>query len=121
MSYDVFKNSLLKSIRLSPNRFFNFSDSLGIKLLTRLRLGLSHLREHKFNHNFEETINPLSSCSFESESTNFFLRCQNFMDFRKRLMNELVKIDSCILTLDKKSLTKLLLSGDGRYDSKTKV
>ena len=43
------------------------------------------------------------------------------MDFRKRLMNELVKIDSCILTLDKKSFTKLLLSGDGRYDSKTKV
>ena len=41
------------------------------------------------------------------------------MDFRKRLMNELVKIDLCILTLDEKSFTKLLLSGDGRYDSKT--
>ena len=34
-------------------------------------------------------------------------------------MNELVKIDSCILTLDQKSFTKLLLYGDGRYDSKT--
>ena len=34
-------------------------------------------------------------------------------------MNELVKIDSCILTLDQKSFTKFLLYGDGRYDSKT--
>ena len=35
-------------------------------------------------------------------------------------MNELIKIDSCILTLDEKSLTKLLLYGDDRYDCKTK-
>ena len=44
------------------------------------------------------------------------------MDDRKCLMNELIKIDSCILTLDRldeKSFTKFLLYGDGRYDSKT--
>ena len=34
-------------------------------------------------------------------------------------MNELVKTGSCILTLDEKSSTKLLVYGDGRYDSKT--
>ena len=110
VSYEVFKNSLLKFIRPSPNSLFNVSDSLGIKLLTRLRLGLSHLREHKFNHNFQDTINPLCPCSLESESTtHFFLRCQNFTDLRKCLMNELIKTDSCILTLDEMSLTKLLL------------
>ena len=123
VSYEVFKNSLLKFIRPSPNSLFNVSDSLGIKLLTRLRLGLSHLREHKFNHNFQDTINPLCPCSLESESTtHFFLRCQNFTDLRKCLMNELIKIDSCILTLDKKSFTKLLPYVDGRYNGKrTKV
>ena len=41
------------------------------------------------------------------------------MDFRKCFMTEHIKIDSCILTLDEKSFTKLLLYGDGRYDSKT--
>ena len=46
VSYEVFKNSLLKFIRPSPNSLFNVSDSPGIKILTRLRLGLSHLREH---------------------------------------------------------------------------
>ena len=37
-------------------------------------------------------------------------------------MNELIKIDSCILTLDKKSFSKLLPYVDGRYNGKrTKV
>ena len=120
VSYEVFKNSLLKFIRPSPKSLCKVSDSLGIKLLTRLRLGLSHLREHKFNHNFQDTINPLCPCSLESESTtHFFLRCQNFTDLRKYLMKEHIKIDSCIITLAEKSFTKLLLHGDGRYDSKT--
>ena len=34
-------------------------------------------------------------------------------------MNEFIKTDSCILTLDEKSFTKLLLYGGDRYDSKT--
>ena len=122
-SYKVFKNPLLKFIRPSPNTLFNVSDSLGIKLFTRVRLGLSHLTEHKFSHNFQDTINPLCPCSLESETpTHFFLRCQNFTELRKCLMNELIKIDSCILTLDEKFYTKLLLYGDGRYAVKqTKV
>ena len=33
-------------------------------------------------------------------------------------MNELIKIDSCILTLDEKNFPKLLLYGDDRYDRK---
>ena len=61
VSYEVFKNSLFKFIRPFPNSLFNAFDSLEIKLLTRLRLGLSHLREHKLKHNFQDTINPLCS------------------------------------------------------------
>ena len=34
-------------------------------------------------------------------------------------MNELIKTDSCILKLDEKSFTKMLLYGDVRYDKKT--
>ena len=41
------------------------------------------------------------------------------MDLRKCLMNELNKINLCILTLDEKSFTKLLLYGDDKYNSKT--
>ena len=87
VSYEIYKNSLRKFVRCSPNSLLNVSDSLGIKLLTRLRLGLSYLREHKFNHNVQDTINPLCSCSLESKSTtHFFLRCQNFT-FNKTFVN----------------------------------
>ena len=42
-SYNVFKNSILKFIRPSPNKIFQCHNPKGIKLVTRLRLGLSHL------------------------------------------------------------------------------
>ena len=119
VSYEAFKNSLLKFIRHSPNSLLVVSDSLGIKFLTILRLGLSRLREQKFNRNFQDTINPLCPCSLKSESTtHFFLHSQNLTDLRKCLMIELIKIGSCILTLDEKYLAKLLLYGDDRYDCK---
>ena len=45
-SYSLFKKSLLKFTRTIPNSVFSVPDIYGIKLLTRLRVGLSHLREH---------------------------------------------------------------------------
>ena len=50
---------------------------------------------------------------------HFFLRYQNSTDLCKCLMNELIKTNSRILTLEEKSSTKLLLHGGGRYDMKT--
>ena len=40
--------------------------------LTRLRLGLSHLRKHKLKHGFQDMINPLCSCGNDVESTEHF-------------------------------------------------
>ena len=47
-SLNVFQNSLLKFIRPSGNSVFNCHNPRGVKLPTRLRLGLSHLREKLF-------------------------------------------------------------------------
>ena len=33
----------------------------GLKFLTRLRIGFSHLKEHKFKHNFQDSVDPLRS------------------------------------------------------------
>ena len=38
----------------------------------------------------------------------FFLRCQNFANLPQCLMTKFIKNDSCILTLDERSFTKLL-------------
>ena len=38
--------------------------------MTQLRLGLSHLHGHKFNHNFQNSTNPLCSCGMGMGSTS---------------------------------------------------
>ena len=58
----VFQSLRKKYLQTSPNSFFHIHSPEGIKLITRLRLGLSHLREHKFKHSFQDTIDPLCNC-----------------------------------------------------------
>ena len=58
-SHSIFKKSILQFIRPIPNSVFDCHNPQGIKYVTRLRLGLSHLREHKFKHNFQDCLNPL--------------------------------------------------------------
>ena len=41
-----------------PKPTLNIHNPVEVKLLTRLRLGLSHLNEHRFNLNCEDCINP---------------------------------------------------------------
>ena len=64
----LFKTNNLKFIRLSPNSVYNCHNTKGLKSITRLRLGLSHFRKHKFKHSFQDTINPLCSCRLDIES-----------------------------------------------------
>ena len=46
--FNTFKIKLLNFIQPCANSILNIHNHLGIKLFTRLRLGLSHLREHNF-------------------------------------------------------------------------
>ena len=111
----TFRNSLLKIGRPVPKPVYNIHNPNGINLLTRLRLGLSHLNEHKFNHNFKDWTNPLCSCSLEVESvSHFFLHCHYFTDIRKILIHELRLVDQNILNQSDK-IAELLLYGSGKF------
>ena len=48
--YTLFRSSILKFLRPSPNSFYGCQNIMGIKLVSRLRLGLTNLREHKLKH-----------------------------------------------------------------------
>ena len=48
----VFRKHLLKKIYSVPHSIYNICYPNGLKLRTKLRLGLSYLNEHRFNHNF---------------------------------------------------------------------
>ena len=78
-SFSIFKKNILKFIRPSPNSIFNCHNSKGVKLLTRLRLGLSHLRDSKFKHSFQYSLNPICNCGTDVETTtHYLLHCPFF-------------------------------------------
>ena len=114
-SLSVFKKGLLAfirskecSIRIDPYR---------LKLLTRLRVNVSHLREHKFRHNFLNTLNPLCSCILETESTVYLLPCPFYANIRKKL---LANINNTIGLSNYKSI-HLLLYGNEAYSIEVNV
>ena len=79
-------------------------------MLTRLRLGFSHLREHKFRHGFKDTLNPLCSCSAEATTTiHYFLRCHFYNSNRATLMNDLENIPISFSMVSYNNLISLLL------------
>ena len=118
-SFGIFKSNMLKFIRPILRNLFNCYNHGWIKLMTPLRLGLSHLHEYKFNHNFQNCINPLCGCGMDIESTShFFPHCPLFDDNRITLLNTLSKIDCKLIETNESSLTQTLLFGDPLFDSK---
>ena len=86
-SISLFKSRLLSFIRPVQSKIYNFFDPEGLKFLTRLRVGVSHLNAHRFRHNFQDCLNPLCSCSLEIEdTTHYLLHCRHFSTQHANLM-----------------------------------
>ena len=117
-SLGVFKKNLLKFIRPSPNSVFNCHKGKGIKYLTRLRLGLSHLREHKFKHSFQDTLNPFCLCGLDVETnTRFFLCYPVFSNQRCILLGTVNNIVTSLTNTCDSILTYLFLFGKASLDT----
>ena len=109
----VIKQKMREMVALNAMQF-------GLKFVTRLRLGLSHLREHKFKHSFQDSINPLCSCSLDVESTiHYFLHCPQFTIQRRTLLNTISQIDNKLLDSNESNLIQHLLFGDPFKDTET--
>ena len=68
---------------------------MGIKLVTRICLGLSHLHKHKFKHNFQDILNPLPNYGVEVKSSAIFLlQCLFYINERRTLVIKLNRISS---------------------------
>ena len=109
-SFTDFKKNILSFIRPKANKVFNCNSSKGLKFVTRLRLGLSHLREHKFKYSFQDSINPLCSCSLDVESTiHYFIHCPQFTIERHILLNAISPIDNKLLDSNESNLIQHFL------------
>ena len=121
-SFNIFRANLINIILPISYSVFGIFNLLGLKLITRLRLGLSHLNEHRFKHNFNDCINPLCTCSLDIESTvHYFLHCNYYNNARISLLNDLNSVDRTLLSLSDSSLVNVLLYGGPQFDDSQKT
>ena len=64
LSINISKKRYLDLFKVNARSLYGSQQPIGTKLLTRLRVGLSQLRAHKFSHNFQDTPHPFCPCSF---------------------------------------------------------
>ena len=103
------------------NSLYSIHHIRRLKLLPRLRVGLSHLREHEFYHNFHDTLDPLCSCRLNSiESVeHFLLHCPNYSTYRCYLFDDLRQKEILILPFSCSYLVQILLLGNNKFNFAT--
>ena len=112
-SHEMFHKKLLTFIRPLENDTYGIYDPLGVRLLERLRLGFSQLKEHNLRHNFDGTLNLLCSCFLETKDKEYyFLRCQSNLSFRTNLTNDLNNANTAMASLNQNYLLRVVLYGD---------
>ena len=115
-SLNSFKKLII--IKKQENPLFLVYDPLAAKLLTRLRLDFSHLKKHKFRHDFKDTLNPLCTCGAEVETTEqFLLHCQLYSTHGYQLFDKIVKIDQQFWNLTAKDQVLVFLYVSQRNNS----
>ena len=82
--------------------------------MTQLRVGLNDLKRHQFDHNFDDTIDPMCSANDGVvDVTHFLLSCQLYGHVRIELLNSISRITGTYVNdLDKQALVKLTLFGN---------
>ena len=110
------QKTLIKINRTKENSVFGVSDIYGVKLLTRLRLNFSHLNEHKFRHNVNDTISPICSCGAATETTILYLLpCRLYSVQRPELLDGVFKLDSTLQNSSENRLLRVLLYGSENF------
>ena len=111
-----FQRSLVKLVRPLKSNNFNIVDNVGLKYLTQLRVHLNDLKKYKFDHNFEDTVDPMCWANDGVEDiTHFLLSCHLYIHLRIELLNSVSRLTGTNVTdLDNKTLVRLLLYGDER-------
>ena len=119
-SLSTFEKGILKFIRPSSSSTYNCFNNKGIKHITRLRIGLSHLCDHKFKHGFLNSLSSICSCGLDIETTcHYILLCPNFTNERSILLNIVSTINESSLTSCDVSIVNLLLNVDESLDLET--
>ena len=112
-----FKKFLLRVGQPTAMLTYVIHNSIGLKFLTRFRLRLSHLNEHKFKHNLKNCVSPLCSFSLEIESpSHFFLHCHYFTNICSTILDDLKSNDVNGPSFPDSEIVELLFYGSPKCD-----
>ena len=120
-SLDVFKKRYMEFFNVTPNPIYGLHNPIGLKYLTRLRVGLSHLRAHKYQHNFSDTDTKYCTCGYNIAETveHFLLFCPLHSHIRSELFGKLKMVISLLIFTSPFFTCNLLLYGNHDFDSHT--
>ena len=112
-----FKSNLNKFVRSEDNNFYVIRDSIGIKLLTKIRVTFSDLRDHRYNHNFN-CENPICSCGLDDETALYFFPCcPRYNNLRTTYLSKIFDIiGSDVTVLQNDHPTNILMYGSNIYN-----
>ena len=113
-----FKNVLLKQIRPKKKLYYGIQDKEGTRFITLLRMGLSPLKKHKFEHSFKDTLDDICPTKDGIEDTeHFLLLCRSTYNARATLVHsvnsQLTEVD--FLKLPNKKKIEILLFGNDQF------
>lgn len=88
------------------------------EIKTHLRLIFTHLNGHNFKHGFRDTIDSMSKCGKENETTlhHYLLRCNLHSFHKTELLNDIRATDSSVKNLLKDKLLSTLLYGSEDFN-----
>ena len=111
----------MEFFNVSPNPIYGIHSPIALKYLTRFRVGLSHLRSHKYLHNFSDTTSTSCSCSNNTPETieHYLLHCPLYHLIRSELFEKLRQIISLITLISPSYTSNLLLFGNSSFDFHT--
>ena len=114
VSLPIFKKNILKTFRPNKKDIFGIHDPRGIKFLFQLRVGLSALKNHKYNHHFLDTPSDRCLCNGDVETTqHYLLKCSYFSCHRRILFESVnpVLSNHNLRQVNDDILIKILLYG----------
>ena len=95
----------------TPDITYGIHHPLDLKMLTRLRLGLSHHNKHRFKHNLKNCINPLCACALKVDSIKHY-----YSALRISFLNYLNNISPQFALLPEDVFVKILIYDNQTFD-----
>ena len=117
----IFKKRYSDFFIVKPNTIYEIHNPIGLRYLTRLRVGLSHLRSHKYRRNFKDTETDICSCSQNTPENveHFILFCPKYNLIRSQLFVNLKEITNLETLISSSFTANLFLYGNSSLDFRT--